>query len=159
MTYSSEIVSAWETAIFKHATVQAITRKYFTYDILADIDSMTEFVSGMSGQQHKFFTLLVSRQLASGDLRGSNTTASRFTFAVDLAFYLEKDPADSSKNYNEAIRVIEVVDDLIRSELGKDWSATVNFWRVAQARRPELIDVSGKKVWRCGVSYEAVKQV
>jgi len=159
MTLSSEIVAAWEAAIFAHDTVKGVTDKYFTFDITADIDSFSEFAAGMSGARHKFFTLLASRQTVSDNLRGSNTTATRFIHTVDLDFFIEKNVEDVGRNYNEAIRVIEVVDDLVRSELGKKWSGTVDFWKVAQGRRPQLVELDGKKVWKCGYTYEAVKQV
>lgn len=159
MTTSAQVLAAWQSAIFSHADIQAETTKVLAYDIAADIANMTEFTAGIFQQKHNFFQILCSRETVAGTLRGSNTAVSRFTHIVEVSYYIEKDPEDADQNYNEAIRVIELLDDLVRSELGKDWSGTVNYYEFTQLQRPQLIDIAGRKVWRVGHTYTGVKTV
>ena len=159
MTTSAQVISAWQSAVFAHASIVAETPVLLTYDITADIASMSEFTAGMHGQQHNFFTLLAYRETQAGSLRGSNTVVSRYTHTVEVDYYLEKKQSEESTNYNEAIRVIELLDDLVRSELGKDWSGVVDYYEFSALRRPQLVDISGRKVWRVGHTYTATKTV
>ena len=159
MTTSAAVLSAWQTAIFAHASIKAETPHVFAYDITADIASMGEFTAGIHDQIQNFFTLLTYRETVDDNLRASNTSASRFVHTVEVDYYLEKKLSESDLNYNEAIRVIELLDDLVRSELGKTWGGTVNFYKLSALRRPQLVDIAGRKVWRVGHTYTGTKSV
>ena len=159
MTTSAQILAAWKAAVFDHADLQAETRRCFDYDAIADIGSLGEDSALRFNQRINFITYLTARRTETGSIRGTNTVVDRYTHQLDVDYYLEKNLSNASQNYNEAIRVIELVDDLVRSELGKTWGDTVDFYQFTDLRRPQLIDLDGKKVWRVGHSYIGTKTV
>lgn len=159
MSTSAQVLAAWKAAIFDHADVRAETVNAFDYDALADVASISEDSGLRFNQQINFFTYLASRETQTGSLRGNSGAVTRFTHTLEVDYHIIKSTADASQNYNEAIRVIELLDDLVRSQLGKTWGGTVDFYEFKELRRPQLIDIGGKKVWKVGHTYIGTKTV
>lgn len=159
MSTSSVVRAAWKTAIFDSATIQAITDKCHDYDILANIASMPEDSRMYYGGKINFFTYLTTRKAENGSLRGTNTIASRFSFRVKTSYYIEKDISESDQNYNSAIDNLELLDNLVRSALGKTWSSTVDYWEIEELKEPSLLQLDDREVWQIGYNYLGFKTV
>jgi len=159
MSTSAQILAAWKAAIFDHADVLAETRNAFDHDVLADVASISEDSRLRYAERINFITYITARETQTGSLRGNSGAVTRYTHTIEVDYHLIKSSADASQNYNEAIRVIELIDDLVRSQLGKDWDGTVDYYEFKELRRPQLIDIDGKKVWKVGHTYVGTKTV
>jgi len=155
---SSAIVSAWNTAVFQHATIQAITTKTYQFDVSATIRSTPEFELFFYNQQVNFFQQTVTRLSKNDEIRGTGASASRYEYDVEVSYFLERDISQTDDNYNTAINRIEILDNLVRAQLGSTWSSTVDYWTVSGILKPQLITLEDRDVWRCGYSYLAIEQ-
>ncbi len=159
MTTSSDIRAIWKSEIFDSATIQAITTKCYAYDAIAAVVSTSEDASLYFQQQINFFTYLCSRRSETGSIRGTNTTASRFSHNVQVTYYLEKDIGEEDQNYNLTIDRMETLDSMVISELGKTWGSTVDYYEQIDLIEPSLINLDDREVWRVGYTYRGYKTV
>ena len=159
MTTTAEILTEWKETIFDSPEVQAVSTVALDYDALQDVESMTELSNLFSGQQINCFIYTAYRMAETGSIRGTNSAADRFTHYVRVDYIVEKISKDGIQNYNTAINSLELVDDLVRSGLGKNWGGLVDFHRCTGFNQPVIIDIAGRKVWRAGYTYEGIKTV
>lgn len=159
MTTTAEILAKWKASVFDSAEAQAITTIALDYDALSDIESLSELTALFSGTQINCFVYTAYRMAETGSIRGTNSAADRFTHYIRVDYILEKISKDGAKNYNPTIDALEVVDDLVRSDLGKSWGGLVDFHRCTGFSQPTIIDIQGRKAWRAGYTYEGVKTV
>ena len=158
MTSSSEIRSAWTTAIAQHATAQAMTTRWYDYDVDAAIESTAEDVRLLHLQRVNFATYLATRINDSQNVRGG-AGISGHSFSVILSRFLERDVTLSGDGQNVAIDDMDALDDLIVSQLGKTWSGTVDYWRLDSGfQKPEIINLNDRAVWRVRAEYRAFKR-
>ena len=148
--------AAWVTSIANNSQIIAITPNFYDYDITAAINSKTELRKLYDNNNKiNFFKLIVSRQSKDAEVRATSSTSSLYEYDLEIVYYLEKDISETSWNANIASDRIELVDQLVRSQLGKRWSNTVNFWQMSGFLSTRLIDLDGKAVWQVGYSYAA----
>lgn len=159
MTTSSAILAAWKSAIFDHEDIQAITARCHNWDLLSNVSSITQDALMMHDQEINFFTYQVSRRSETGSIRGTNTSAARYNFTVRVDYHLVKDAAESDFNFNSAINRIELLDDLVLSELGKTWSATVDYYELSEFRAPQLRILEDREFWILGYTYTGFKTI
>lgn len=157
MTTSEQIRAAWKAGVFDNALIAAETANRYAFDFAAEFANLTESTEILHEREVNFFQYLAHRTSQTGSIRGTNSPADRFTHTVIVDYFIERDLEDPSRNYNEAIRVIELLDDLVRSELGKNWSGTVDYYEQSEFRPPAIVDFDGKKVWRVGYTYVGTK--
>jgi len=156
---SATIRTAWNTGVFQHATITAITTKIYQYDVTAAVRSKPEAELFYYNQKVNFFKQTVVRQARNNSLRGNNSLATRYEYDIEVSYYLERDFAATAANYNLAIDRIETMDDLVRTQLGKTWSSTVSHWEVSGILSPQLIQLDGRDVWQAGYSYTATEMI
>lgn len=156
---SSDIRSAWNTGIFQDATILSITNKAAQYDITASVKSGVEVLGLYYQERINFFKQVVTRVAKNNLIRGNNPVAARYEYEVEVTYNLEKDIAQADQNYNTAIDRLEVLDDLVRTNLGATWSNTVDYWEVTGILKPQLTLLDEREVWVCGYSYLAVETV
>lgn len=159
MSTSAEVRAAFKTYVFDSAAVQAITTKAYAYDLMANVASFSEDALLYFNQSVNFITYTVSRIRETGEVRGANTTVTRYRFIVKLNHYLAKDIGAEDQGYNQAVDNIETIDATIASALGKKWGDTVDFNRVVSMQEAELITLDDREIWRVGYQYEGIKQI
>lgn len=159
MSTSAQVRAAFKTYVFDSETVQAITTKAYAYDVMANVASFSEDALLHFNQKINFVTYTVSRIRETGEVRGSNTTVSRYRFIVKLNYYIAKDIGEEDQGYNQAVDNIETIDATIASALGKKWGDTVDFNRVVSMQEAELITLDDREIWRVGYQYEGIKQI
>ena len=159
MTSSASIRAAWKTGIFNNAAILAITPKAYAFDIIANIASISEDSLLYHEQQINFFTYIASRKSETGSIRGSNTAASRFSHTIEITYNLKKDIGEADFNYNALIDRLEIVDDLVLSELGKTWSSTVDYYELTEFSPPTLKTLEDREFWSAGYTYTGFKTV
>ncbi len=154
MTTSAQIRSAWNTAIWTHATVTALTTQIFAFDAVQQPVAQVEINNFYYQQKINFFTYLTMRTTKQQDIAGT-ALATKTIHTVQVFYYLEKDLTNSAYNYTNCIDRLETVDGLVRSQLGKTWTSTVNYWEMLDALSPVVVELDGKKVWRASYTYTA----
>lgn len=151
MTTSAQIRSAWETAIWEHATVIAMTDRIYDYDLT--FLSTKETARLRYEQEINFFQCLVSR---GQELRISSQIRQLFTVSI---IYARESNVDGS-NYHAVIDNMETVDGLIQSQLGTTWSGTVDYYQLQNGPptiQERLID--SKPVWVSEYKYLGFKNL
>lgn len=149
MTASSSIRSAWTTKIWGYPDIVAMTPNIFMYEVLAD--SQFTVANLYHEAEIRFFTCKVQRR--SEPLPVNQT---RYTFSVTIEYYRQQtDVAESV--YNDVQDHLETMDDLVRSQLGKTWNTTVDYYQGAQPIRIDSVRIDGKDCWRGGYVYTAFK--
>lgn len=116
LTSSETIRQAWRTAVWAHASILALTDVIIEHDISED--SHHELSSLRFEQKINFFAFRVRRGVQN--LMGQE---NRLLYFVDISYTRWADP--DGDNYNAVLDGIEVVQELVISELGTTWSGTV----------------------------------
>ncbi len=139
MTTLEQVRTAWDTAVWQHESIQAITDKILTADL--NLSAMRE-VTAMSFQQKiNAFMCLVS---VSDELRIMQQR--RRTFTVDARYYLEIDLR--GERYNAALDAMDILLGLVRTELGGRWSNTVDYVRYQTSPIDmSRVVIAGKPCW------------
>jgi hypothetical protein len=148
-----------KSAIFDSATIAAITSKAYSFDILANIGSVSEDALLYHEQQINFFTYLVTRKSETGSIRGNNTAASRFSYEVQIAYHLKKDVGEADFNFNTLIDRLETLDDMILSVLGKTWSSNFDYYELTEFSAPTLKTLEEREFWSASYTYIGYKTV
>lgn len=149
MSTSATIRTAWDAAIWQHATVRGWTDKIYAYDILAD----SQFAVAKFAYQGKinFFTYEATRESA---LELSRQLTYQHQMVV--TYYLQQtDMAEST--YNTLVDRLETLDDLVISQLGSRWSNSVDFYNGAQLSGVKIVEIDAKRCWTSSYTYLATK--
>ncbi len=150
MSSSAAVRAAWNTAIWTHATVTAITTSIYAYDIIQDLDSKKEVSRLYYNQKINFFMYQVVRSRTTPELRGGTSNIEHYAYEVLVSYALERDLAEtttSSAHYNTVIDRLETVDGLVLSQLGKTWGNTVQYGDMQTVNPPKLVKLDGKECW------------
>ena len=149
--HSSDVRTAWQSAVFEHATVAAVTDKVYAYDVSveSDLDAARLRYEGTIN----FFLYKVTRlhePLAFG--------TTRYTFTVQVEYYLQQTDASAS-TFNTLVDRLEVVDDLVRSELGGTWGNTVDYYQGGRPSPVTSVRIDNLACWRGAYTYTGIKTV
>ena len=156
MSNSSLVRAAWSSKILNHSSVTAFTSRAFTYDVSQenDFDIANLYHSPNVGSPTVNFILcLVQRQ--QEPLVVQNT---RYTYQVRLEYYLQQEDIGSS-TYNTVIDRLELMDDLVRTELGGMWNGTVDFYSGGVPSDITVVQIDKRSCWRGAYVYTGVKTV
>jgi hypothetical protein len=151
MTTLAQVRTAWNTAVWQHATIQAITDKTQPYDVA--ILSMKDVTELSFAKEINAFTYVVA--LAEEILIMNQR---RQVFTVDVRYYRElKSEADMA---NTALDAIETLSSIVDSQLGVRWSNTVD-WSNRQSGPIELsrVAIASKPVYCARYKYLGFKNI
>ena len=142
MSTPSQIRSQWNTSVWSHADITAITEKIYSYDIVqrSQFESSKWYYEG----KINFFTYLCTR---GEDPEDTMTNQVQYEHQVEVSYYKEADAAGAA--YNSAIDSMVTVYDTVESELAGNWNSLINYYRrQAEPPTPELIELDGRQVWK-----------
>ncbi len=141
MTLSSAIEDVWDTHIWQHATIQAITDKIFT----SDNSQVSEFEIG-SYYSDQELNAIVYQVKRSESYIGANVLQERF--AVEITYYRTKEGDTSGENWTAVRDFFETLTGLVTISLGTNWQGTVAYYR-AQETPPDITDqvLAGELTW------------
>lgn len=157
MTTVSDIETAWNTAIWGHATITALTPRIFNREIP---DLSEEDVRDVSYQQEiNFFEWLVKKSVRYPLV--SRGVGEDQAFLVEIRYTREKDPHTdrTGTNYNSVRDAYETLLSLVKSELGNSWDSTVDFYTTQQ--EAIVINervVGGVEVWSSVFRFQGFKR-
>lgn len=145
MTGSEAIRVAWRDAIWTNADVLALTDKIIEHDLSEE--THVELSSIRFNQEINFFAFRVRRAIEP--LMGEK---NRLLFLVDISYTMQADP--SGVNYNLVLDGIELIQDLVFSELGSRWTNTVG-GSAPQAGPPNISvsTIGDEKVFKADYQY------
>lgn len=141
MSTPSDIRSKWNSLVWSHASITALTTKIYNYDVV----ERSQFESEKFYYQGKvnFFQYLVTR---GEDPDETMTNRVMYLHSVLVQYYLEADTAGAM--YNNAIDRMATLYDTVESELGRDWDGVVSYYQRQSAPPvPELAEVDGRSAW------------
>jgi hypothetical protein len=153
----ADIRTAWNTKVWQHATIQAITTKIYAFEI--SDDSETEAALLSFAQRIRFIEYVCSRSIASQEMGGSSR--GNCNFPVEVRYTLEKvkpgDPFDGA-GFNAVIDFFTTLIALVQSELAPSWNSTVDYFEF-QDGAPEVTtqEVAGIECWRGVYRFNGVQ--
>lgn len=146
---STDIEEVWQTTMWEHPTIVAITPKIYQYDI--SVQSELDFDLLCHEAEVNFF---LSKTIRRSEPILSQQT--RYTFQVEVSYYLQQ--ADIAQNTYRTVRDrLETLDDLVRTAMGKTWGDTVNFWQGGVPTAIREIEISERVCWTGAITYTAFK--
>lgn len=153
---SSDVRNAWEDKIWSHVSVKNITSRIYLHDV--NVDSAFNMADLYYGTPNSlptinFFLCLVTRQ-QEPQIMGN----TRYTFQVRVEYYLQQEET-SSNTYNMLIDRLEIVDDLVRTELTGTWDDTVDFYDGGTTQEVSVVTIDNKACWKGGFVYVGTKTV
>lgn len=139
MTTLAQVRSAWDTSIWSHASILAITDKIYDYDVT--IDSTFELYKLRYNQEVNAFVYVVSKyeRLGFGGTKYEE-------FEVNVRYYRKADVAGA--NHKAVYDAYETLIALVRTSLTHTWGGTVGAYR-NQDSPPQIsqITLEGVPVW------------
>lgn len=152
---SSTIRSAWNTAVWSHATIQAMTTSIYNYDITQQSSKETD--KFFFSQEINFFTYITTRrQVPTGGGLGANKQRM-YEHDVLVRYYRQYDTTGS--NFNAVIDNLESLENIVRTQLGTKWSDNVTFYRLMESgNQPELVELINQPVWLGTQLYRGIIQ-
>lgn len=153
MTTSADIEDAWAD-VWDHADILALTDKIHLYQIT--LESETEIAKLYSGTEVNFFEVLTARTQQSMQTATTLGETVNYKFLVEINYYRELDT--DGTNFRAIRDAYETIFDLVKSELGNDWSNTVDLWHPDEGY-PSITEttLNNKKCWKGTHRYFAEK--
>lgn len=151
MSTISEVRTAWESLVWDNATTQTYTSKIYGYPI--DVESELDAEKLYYDQKINFFTYTVTRSSAP---RLSATRELRFQVVI-LYFLQQEDEKDNKLATLE--NRLDAIDTLVYSTLGTDWNGTFDHYLESESIPADSVVVDGRRCWRGGFSYNAIKTI
>lgn len=142
MTRSSDIASVWEDSVWNHATVAAWTSRKIPYEfsIEAEVDAGIYYE-----QRVNFFTYTIYRIPQDHTLGGRG-----YVHTVRVLYALE-----GIENYATVRDRLEVLEELVYTELGTDWNETVQIAFTPERIEIEEVKIDERRCWRGGWNFGA----
>lgn len=150
----STIRALFQSQVFDHASITAITSKVYNYDIVVTIDN--DLTALMYNQKINFFSYQALRSISyEASSNNGNANDYGYNYEVQISYYLEAE--NNSNAYNLAIDRMETVEDLIHSELGINWDDNVDVMTQIQTGLPELVTIQDVECWKITQLYSGLK--
>jgi hypothetical protein len=145
---TATVSAAWDSAIFQHEDILAITEAIFPYEVT--ITSEAEIAAVSFEQKINFVEYTVSRAIGAQELGAPGS--AQCTFDVDIRYTLQKlleGEAIDGSAYDQVGDFFDTLISLVYSELGVTWSGTVDFYN-HQEGPPQISDdtIAGVSCWR-----------
>lgn len=151
MSTQAQVRAAWESKIWQHPDILTITPKIFAAEI--KVDSQKEAASLRHENKVNCFSYVVRRYPSYQVGR-----VQMLAFQVDIRYLIWADT--EKKNYNKALDAIELVETLVRTELGYTWGGTVDHYTLQEGPAVmELIAIGGEPVHQVTYSFEGIKKI
>ena len=149
MTSSAQVVQLFETQVFNHSSIVAVSPNVLTYDIVRD--SEPELDRLYHQQEISFWVLLVGR----GEV--INTTGPR-ELIFDIAIQLFREKDTSGDNWKAVRDGIDALTDRVAATLYNDSGGLFDYLEVQSG--PPTIQQQNEfetQVWRGLFTYRAFK--
>lgn len=152
MSTAAQVRAAWETNVFQHSTVQALTTKIFDYSVETD-GAKKKFAELREDTEINFITYTVIRYPDGGAIG-----ARRYRYVVTVQ--INKQADTSSTAFNSAIDAGETIDARVIQGLGSSWSSTVDNGEVLSTEPViEEVEIEGRRVARLTKTYTGIKYI
>lgn len=155
MSTSAEVEAAWQTEIWSHDSLTALTDKFHTFQVT--LDSEFELSKLQYRGKVNFFEILTGRSQRWLQTASNLGRIVEYDYAVEINYYKA---VDTSGDAHNVVRdAFETIFPLVVSELGDTWSSTVDLWRPDTAI-PTIVsaEIREQKVWKGTYRYFAEKQ-
>jgi hypothetical protein len=137
--------------VFQDSQVQAITPKFYNYEILED--SNLDARKFRSGHEINFFIFLVTKSIIFKPFG-----CELETYNVEIKYYKEDDKAGNAQN--EIRDAFEVIHSRILDVIGRDWGDSVDYYQPASNLITlNTIQLDDRSVWLGRFSYNGFKTV
>jgi hypothetical protein len=146
---ASTIRTLVNTEIMAHASITAITDRAFDYDPLA---LTAKNINNLKYDQRiNFFSFQVLRSI---DLDATSLNGNvGYGYSVECLFNYILEANQPQESYNQVIDRIEILDNLIISELGTRWSNNFNIARQSNSQLPEEILIDNVRCFKASVLW------
>lgn len=122
MTDVTTIEDAWETYVWSHATMAAITLKVFKYEIATLSEKEVQNLLYM--QEVNCFEVVTTREVGSQEI--GNATSAHITYPVQVRYTRQADP--DGDNYRAVLAAIASLQGVVNTSLGSSWQNTVDYY-------------------------------
>jgi len=148
----AEVRTAW-AAVFTDATIQAITRKAYNYDVL--VDDQQDESELVEDEALDFFTYVTT--FKKKIIGTSSQTVTEYY--VEVKYYREADSAGVA--YNAIADAMETLYTRVVAVLGSKWSNTIDFWipQADAAGKVEPVIIDGRKVLTSAFVFNGIKTI
>ena len=153
MSTVAQVTAAWNTYVFAHSTVQAITTKIYNFDAVSMADNSRVYDAQLHyGQTYNFFQWRATKFINSQNIGGSKL----YIYPVTVQYFIEAD-IDGS-NFAAAELAFETLYTRVNSGLGTTWDSTVDFY-TPQPNRPALSEyiINDTVCWMWSYEYVGTK--
>lgn len=152
MSTAAQVRTVWNTNVFQHASIQAVTTKIYDREMRKD-GLKSQLALLKQDQTINFIEYIATRHPDGGEI-GSRRYL--YTVAVNVYRELGKD----STGYTQALDTFEAIDARIIAGLGLTWSGTVDFAsQEFDGPSTEEIEIEGKTVLQVSRLYRAEKYI
>jgi len=154
MSTSATVRAAWNTKVWLHATIQALTTKIYNYDLHAMIeDSTPHLAKALEDTLVNFIQYRVTKSWEFGQ-----TGSYIFKFLVEIEYYKQANLDGTIDNSIED--AFETIAGLVASELGTSWNATVDHYE-PQEGPGEIAEtaIDGRTVYKGSYSFTGTQTV
>lgn len=154
MTTSTAIETVWDTSIWQHASILAITSKLIKRP--QGSLSEKEYQSLYTAKRLNFIEALTTRTQRSNELANVLGRATTYDFLVQVNYYKDYEDDTIGQAWESVRNFYETLYPLVVSELGNTWDGTVELWK-PQDGQPEItnLQIDNKRTWRGSYSYTA----
>lgn len=151
MTTSAAVRSAWNSSVWQHATVQALTPKIYDYDVT--LESTKELSKMLHNQVVNCFTYLVTR---AQRLRVMGQVEQ--TLKVEITYFREYDTAGTA--WKACVDAFETIDARVVAGLSGTWGGVVDYYQLqSDAPNISLQQIGGRSVWVAKYTYQGIKNL
>lgn len=144
------IRNLFNSQVFNHGNIQAITNNVFAYDI--EITTDKDLNDLRYNQRINFFSYQALRSI-NYDITSMNGNGNDYgyIYEVQISYYLEAE--NESTAYNSCIDAMEKIEDTIHSELGLNWDGNVSLFRQEANGLPEIVTIQNIECWKMTSLY------
>lgn len=149
-TTIQNVKDAWNSAIFEHGSIQALTTKIYDYDVL--VESEKENSKLYFAQEINFCVYRVERS----PMQYQITRGRHYDFNVTISYY--KEYSAGADNQDSVSDFFETLDGLVTSELGISWDGVVTYMNPQKDPiKLENLELDKKTIWKGQVQYTGRK--
>jgi hypothetical protein len=153
MSTASGVRTVWNTYVFAHSTVTALTTKIYNYDIVELASrSQTHDAKLLYNQVYNFIQYRVTKTRQFG-----LTNKAIYTFPVTIQYYKEADI--DGTNFNAVEDAWETIHTRVYSGLGTTWQGQVDYYQIVQtAPEINLVTINDRACWRSQYQYLGIQE-
>lgn len=127
--FSNELVELWNECVWDQTELLEFTKHFHAGDITEDLDATSDYKKAKHCKEFNFVQFFIQRFPDT-----SVGSCLSYRYRVRVEYYLE----DSIPNQNKIQNFFEVLDNVIRAELGPRWKNCVDGYDIENNRWPEI---------------------